>query len=205
MMKAIDLCRRLPADDRAQDRDMLRGAFECDLVEHVFDLCTDDDLKKKTMEELVADFVKALGGSDGQTIQQPNKNGATSSSNIFDATAGDAVQQVLGKIGIEVGAIVQMKPDPKKCSPFTLEIQFIVSHVSDDGSIGVRSIEVNGEPSGPPKIVKMSDIVQYNVIKKEQLPNILLYWDTSHTKNENQNHIHIYAYIIVKKNNKTNK
>ena len=89
-------------------------------------------------------------------------------SNVFDADAPDAGKQALQHKGIVIGTILQRTPrsDPKY-TPFLLESHLEVTHISDDGAIGVQGILINGVLDGKTKVVPMAMLTDYQIIKKE--------------------------------------
>ena len=169
MKKAIELCNAVPNRSSFANIDVVRGNFECDLVEMVFETFAEDDKRKTmTMKEIVDDFVKKICGSSdivASTASSSNSTELDSVSNVFDATAEDAVHQALKHKGIMVGTLMQ--PRSESPSAFGIESQFEVTHINDDGTIGIQSIKVDGTLQGASKVVSMANIVDYQIVKRE--------------------------------------
>jgi hypothetical protein len=97
------------------------------------------------------------------TNSNASSSGHRSMINVFDATAHDAVHKLLLDKGIQVGTILQ----PKSNNAYMLETQLKVSHISDDASIGVQSINIDGGSDGTTVIVSGDCLAEYFIIKPE--------------------------------------
>ena len=169
MVKASNLCAQCTTPSIVASIDKIRGDFECDLVENVFDTFANlDPRKSMSMVDIVKNFVDTIGGADPHDagVPQPSnpKDTDSTKSNLFDATADDAIHQVLKNNGIAQGVLLQPKVRP---NPLKLDSQFEVNHVNEDGSIGIRAIKVDGSLSDSVTNVSMQDIQNYQIIKSE--------------------------------------
>ena len=161
--KAFKLCENAINAD-ADELARIRGEFECDLVENVFEVCTDDKLKDLTMEKIVERFLQTLQGMRIEP-QCDVTDDLRPSAPVFDSTAPDAVVQALKSIGVETGALLWDKKDMQKQ---LLEKQYMVAYINDDGSVGIQRVTRDGTHDKEVVPVMMDDLNKYTVIKKEQ-------------------------------------
>ena len=91
MVRADTLCKG--------DHETIRGTFECDLVECVFKTFEDEERKKMTMNDFVSKFLEEISNPSGAASSNIDSTGHenTTSDQIFDATAPDAVRTLLEK------------------------------------------------------------------------------------------------------------
>ena len=114
MLRGLELCKSAKHLNDEKPVDKLRGDFECDLVEHVFETFDASDARSKfTMADFVQIFVEKLGGVK---LAEPNAADAGSAasacdeqvSTLFDSTAPDAVHHVLSH-NKGIGPMLKMK------------------------------------------------------------------------------------------------
>ena len=154
MVKAHKLC-------PDESSDFHRGQLECDMVEHVF--ATTEAFQKTSLTALVSTFVDTISNNNMPSSKPASSNDDDTPISMFDATAANAVHQLLQRKGINIGTIVQ----PRSQNSRMLETQFEVNHINDDGSIGIRGISINGGLDDVSEIVPMDRIPEYSIVKPE--------------------------------------
>ena len=138
-----------------------RGQMECDMVEHVF--ATTEEFKNTTLTALRSKMLDRIGNISTTNETPRSSTGDSTPVSMFDATAHNAVQQLLQRKGISIGTIVQ----PRSQKKGILEKQFEVNHVNDDGSIGIRQIKIKGGLDEASVMVPIDNIPEYTIVKPE--------------------------------------
>ena len=160
--KAKDMVAKIKGLDEAVGKTLV-GDLECNLVECVFQTFAGDKDKARTMDEWVSCFVQTLGGiapanDDDDNAVEPESEEVT----MFDATSADHTKETLGMSGFTKGAILIHKH--AKAKPTELERQLEISHVRNDGSIGVFPILRNGSVGKEVSVITMDQLVEYQTI-----------------------------------------
>ena len=164
LMRAVELCETVP-NTSAIPLGKLRGDFECDIVEYVFDcpITPSDPRSQQDMQSIVQSFVNKLNGESPSAPPCPETNDAIN--RMFDATSVDAGrEQVMASRGISQGTIMQARTS----DPFFPHLQFEVNHINDDGSIGFKTINVDGSTATSGNTITtvvMSDLKDYKAVK----------------------------------------
>ena len=159
LKKASELCSHVQ-----DDCTMHLGCLECDLVERLFEVTPTTE--KNSMPVLVENFVRKISGNVKITSDEADAEGADEeeADKLVDVTGEDAVHQILAKKGIKVGALMTRG---QRTNPFELEAQYEVAYINADGSIGVRRVKIDGRLDDAIHVVKMGDIPEYALTKKD--------------------------------------
>ena len=157
--KAHELKKQLPHDQYQQGVDACGQLAEA-LCMHIFEL--DDTFD--TLADISTMFVEQLcmGKRAASTTDEAASAAASATVVFTEEGVSNAGKITVGNLGFSKGDLIE----PKK-STDNKDEQYLIAYVNDDGSVGVRAIDLYGKECSTITIIKMDALVaQYKTTRK---------------------------------------